>query len=184
MHRYEVGKVYHKGKTRWQDGTDFNWRANSLELRMFFSKLTHSDIRAIRNGPCEFAFAEIDGIIFFMFNFPRACPWSDNSYSIHLVDEAERTLPPDLKPGEMALLTIILVSSEDGIIRALRQISLGHDFSRALFEAIRAQAARPFDRATHDAHIAQVYRQYPTVQALLTRAQASCIIPGRIENQN
>lgn len=184
MHRYEVGKIYHKGKTRWQDGTDFNYRSNVLELRMFFSGLTHSDIRMIRNGHCSFYFAEINGIIFFMFDFGKACPLSDNSYSIHLVDEAERTLPPALQPGEMALLTIILVSSEDGIIRAMRQISLGHDFSKALYEAIRAQAARPFDRATHDAQLAQVYRAYPTVQALLTRAQATCIVESRTESQN
>jgi hypothetical protein len=182
MPEYRVGTIYHPGKTHWQDGTDFNYRAGALELRMFFSRLSGSDIRAIKNGACTFAFSVIDDIVFFMFEFGRACPWSDNSYSIHLVDEAERTTPPELKPGEMALLTIILVSSEDGIIRALRQLSLGHDFSRALYDAIRAQSARPFDRATHDAHIARAYRQYPNVQALLARAQATCIVESHSQN--
>jgi hypothetical protein len=149
MFRYEVNKPYHKGKTHWQTGTDFNWRSNTLELRLFFDKLTHSDIRAIRNGPCEFALTVIDGVIFFLFNFGQACPWSDNSYAWGLIAEGERTIPPELGPGEMALLSIILVSAEDGIIRALRQISLGHNFSVKLFDAIRAQAQQPFDAARH-----------------------------------
>jgi hypothetical protein len=176
MQRYEVGKIYHPGKTRWQEGTDFNYRSNTLELRMFFSKLTHSDIRAIRNGPCRFHLANIDGILFFLFEFGRACPLSDNSYSWWLVPEKERTIPPDLTPGEMAVLTIILVSAEDGIIRAMRQISLGHDFSKALYDAIRKQTQQPFDPAQHDRAIANVYRQHPTTQALLRQATATCIV--------
>lgn len=178
MPLYEVGKIYHPGKTRWTDGTDFNYRAGALELRMFFSRLTGGDIRAIKSGACSFHLAVIDGVIFFLFQFGRACPLSDNSYSIHLVPEDERTIPPELHADEMALLTIILVSSEDGIIRALRQISLGHDFSKALYDAIREQAARPFSRSEHDAVIARVYRQYPTPQALLTQSRATCIMEG------
>lgn len=176
MQEYRVGKIYHPGKTHWQDGTDFNYRSNTLELRMFFSKLTHSDIRAIRNGSCTFALAVTGNVIWFLFEFGKASPWSDNSYSIHLVAENERTIPPVLKSGEMALLTIILVSAEDGIIRALRQISLGHDFSKTLFDAIREQSSRPFNRAEHDRQIAETYRRYPTTQALLMLAQATCIV--------
>jgi hypothetical protein len=176
MQRYEVGKIYHPGKTRWDEGTDFNYRSNVLELRMFFSRLTHSDIRVIRNGSCTFAFTMIGDILFFLFDFGKACPWSDNNYSIHLVPENERTIPPDLAPGERALITIILVSAEDGIIRALRQISLGHDFSKALYEAIRQQSQRPFSPAQHDSALADAYRRYPTTQALLRQARATCIV--------
>lgn len=179
MHRYQVGEVYHKGKTHWQEGSDFNYRSGALELRLFFSHLTGADIRAVKGGACSFAFTEIEGIIFFLFEFGRACPLSDNSYSIHLVPLHERTPAPELAPGEMALLSIILVSAEDGIIRALRQISLGHDFSKALYDAINAQYARPFDRTEHDRKIAAVYAVYPSSQALLARAQATCIVPAK-----
>jgi hypothetical protein len=82
----------------------------------------------------------------------------------------------------MALLSIALVSSEDGIIRALRQISLGHDFSVALHKAIREQEGKPFDRDTHNKRIAEVYRKYPTTQALLKRAYASCFVEASHNN--
>lgn len=176
MQRYEVGKPYHPGKTRWQPGSDFNYRSNTLELRLMFDKLTHSDIRAIRRGPATFAFTVIDDIVFFLFEFGRACPWSDNSYSIHLVPENERTIPPELAPGEQAVLTIILISAEDGIIRALRQISLVHDFSKALYDSIREQAHKPFTQAEHDRQIAAAYRRYPRTEALVRTAKASCIV--------
>jgi hypothetical protein len=179
VQEYRVGTIYHPGKTRWQEGTDFNYRSGCLELRMFFSRLTQSDIRAIRNGPCSFHLAVVNDTLFFLFQFGNACPLSDSSYSWHLVAEDERTIPPTLSPGEMALLTIILVSSEDGIIRALRQISLSHNFSVALFDAIRAQIERPFSRAEHDKRIAETYVQYPTSQALLRRATATCIVEAK-----
>lgn len=95
MFEYRVGKVYHPGKTHWQPGSDFNFRSGVLELRLFFDKLTHSDIRAIRNGPCTFHLAAVNTILFFIFEFGKACPLSDNSYSWWLVPEDERT-PPHL----------------------------------------------------------------------------------------
>jgi len=176
MFEYRVNTIYHPGKTFWQPGTDFNFRSGVLELRMFLSKLTPSDIREIRNGACMFHLAITGDVIWFLFEFGKACPLSDNSYSIHLVSEQERTIPPELQPNERALLTIILVSSEDGIIRALRQISLGHDFSKALYDAIRKQAARPFDQTQHDRQIAETYRRYPTSQALRKQSIATCIV--------
>lgn len=185
MSELRVGTVYHPGKTHWAPGTDFNWRGDAsknvgvLELRLMFDRLTPSDIRQIRSGPCQFHVAVVNDTLFFLFKFGTVCPLSDNSYNWHLVAEDERTVPPVLADDEMAVLTIILVSAEDGIIRALRQVSLSHSFSVALFDAIRAQIERPFDRVKHDANIAETYVQYPTSQALLKRAIATCIIEGR-----
>jgi hypothetical protein len=176
MYRYEVGKLYHPDKRQWQERGEYNYRSNAHELRLFFSGLTHSDIRRIRNGSCTFSFAVTGDIIWFFYEFGKACPWSDNSYSIHLVPSDERTIPPELAENEQAILTIILVSSEDGIIKALRQIKLGHDFSVALHTAIREQASQSFNQIKYDAQIAEVYRKYPTTKILLQRAQATCIV--------
>lgn len=179
MQEYRVNTLYHPGKTRWQTGSDFNWRSGCLELRLFFDHLTNRDIREIRQGACSFHFTVVNDTLFFLFNFGQACPLSDNSYSYWLVSENERTIPPELAPNEMATLTIILVSAEDGIIRAIRQISLSHDFSVGLFDTIRKQTEQPLDRAEHDRRIALTYRQYPTSEALRRIAQASCIVEGR-----
>ena len=182
MARLAVGELYYPGKTRWQEGTDFNWRSNTLELRMFFSKLTPSDIEAMKHGACTFYLVVVKGVIFLLFEFGRACPLSDSSYSWWLISEEERTLPPELTGNEQAVLTIILVSAEDGIIRALRQIALGHDFSKALYDAIRAQTQQEFSAKKHDEIIAETYRKYPTSHHLLRIAQATCIVESHIHN--
>jgi hypothetical protein len=180
MAEYQVGALYHPLKTRWQDGSDFNYLSGCLELRLFFSNLTASDIRQIQQGACTFHLAIVEETLFFLFQFGKACPLSENSYSWWLVDEKERTIPLfTLNPGERAVLTIILVSAEDGIIRAIRQVFLSHGFSSRLFEAIRKQTEQPFNHDEHNRHIAEAYRRYPTPQALLEQAQISCFIGGR-----
>lgn len=184
MTELRVGEEYHKGKVEWEEGTDFNYRSGVLELRMFFSGLSSEDIQQIREGDCYFAFTVLENIIFFMFDFGRSCPLSDNSYSIHMVDEEERVTPPILKPDEMVPLTIILVSSEDGIIRALRRVFLGHDFSEKLYSAIAKQVIEQqdnkyFSREKHLANVARVYKKYPSTKQLLAIAQATCIIESK-----
>jgi hypothetical protein len=176
MYRYEVGKLYHPERTRWEERGEYSYRANSHELRMFFSRLTPQDVRAIRNGKCTFAVAPIEDIVFFCYEFGRACPWSDAPYTIHAVKPEERTLPPELSASSRAPLSIILVAAETGIIQALRQISLGHDFSMALHTAIREQAMRPFKPASYDRQLEQAYKQYPTTSDLLKRSVATCVV--------
>lgn len=179
MPEYRVGTVYHEGKYRWEEGTDFNYRSGVLELRMFFDKLTKEDIRAIRDGQCYFAFTVLEDIIFFMSDFGPSCPLSDNSYHIGMVDEEERTIPPTLKIDEMVPITIILVSAEDGIIRALRRVWLGHDFSEKLYTAIREQYNKPFNRGKHYGDIGRIYKKYPSPRDLLNIAVATCIVEAK-----
>ena len=75
-------------------------------------------------------------------------PWSDAPSHYHLVPQAERIPPPEpgqLTPESRALLEVILVNATGGQIRAMRQLSLSPEFTRAMFRAIAHQAARPFD---------------------------------------
>ena len=182
MQEYRVGTLYNKNRKQWPQAIEYNYRgvaarnAGAHELRMFLGQLKKSEVEQIRSGSCRFSLVVEGDIIFLCSDFGTPSPWSDSPYTIHMVSEHERVIPPELAPGEMALLTIILVHAETGIIAALRQISLGHDFSVTLHNAIRGQAERPFNQARYDRQLAEVYRKYPTTQALLLRAQATCII--------
>lgn len=182
MYKYKVGTLYNANRTRWPQGIEYNYRANTHELRMFLASLKPQEVERIRSGPYKFALVEEGDVIFLCSDFGSPFPWSDSPYSIHMVPKDERTIPQELQPGERALLYIVLVSAETGIIRALRIISLGHFFSVALHEAIREQAERPFNQACYDRQLAEVYRKYATTQALLKRATISCIIERGNEN--
>ena len=180
-----VGELYNPNRTVWPQAVEYNYRANTHELRLFLARLKNSDVREIRDGPAEFALVLFGDIIFFCSHFGAALPWSDSPYSIHMVKAMypdEYTLPPEqLAHHEGAALNITLIACETGIVQAVRLVGLGHTFSLALHQAIRAQPSRPFNQADYDRQLVQAYALYPTTEALLEQAAITCLIPARAE---
>lgn len=173
MPMYQVGSLYNPNRTTWPEAGEYNYRENTHELRMFFTKLTSQDIAAVRSGPARFGLFIEGEIIFFLYEFGSAFPLSDAPYTIHMVPQEDRTLPPlpnTLEGGQGVALNILLMHSETGRIAAVRLIGLGHELSVALLDAIHKQAEMPFSQATYDRHLAKIYERYPNPQALWTRA--------------
>jgi hypothetical protein len=80
--------------------------------------------------------------------------------SFHLVPVEERSLPPDhLSPQTRAVVTVLLIEAQSGIVQAIRVVTLSPAFTRRLFEAIRQQAQQPFDLGYYDAVLAAVYER-------------------------
>jgi hypothetical protein len=202
MFEYRVGTLYNQNKTHWNQHIEYSYRANTHELRMLLAGLSKQEIETIRSGPCRFALVEEEDVLFLCSDFglnpysihfqrryhrhrtKQPSHWSDSPYSIHMVPKDERTEPPKLAPGEQALLHIVLVSTEDGIIRTLRIISLKYDFSVALHKAIRVQAQEPFNQARYDRQLDQNYQRYPTTQELLKQATAHCLIGSSFTSEH
>lgn len=139
MHAFEVGKPYIEGKTRWEEAADYNFRGGEHELRLFFNNPNPQEVEMIRFGLSRFALAVTGPVIWLAFKFGDL-PWSDASFSIHLVPEAERQPPPPLtREQQRALLNVILVDAATGIVKVLRAVSFSPSFSNALHKAIRAQ---------------------------------------------
>lgn len=167
MYSYEVGQLYHPDRTTWGETPQYNYRGGGHELVLFYGSPTSREIRDVRRGLAQFAFAVEEGVIFFLYRFGEQ-PWSDAPYSIHLVPEAERTVPPPEATSETrALLNVHLVDADTGLIRANRTLSLSPEFTRGLNASIREQAARPFGVSAHERAIRRVYARYPTTRELL-----------------
>ena len=167
-HVLEVGKPYISGRREWPEGVEYNFRAGGHELRMFLHGPRASEVEAVRKGECEFALVVKGPVIFFMYRFGKAVYWSDPSYSWHMVPEDQRTLPDPEGLETRALLHMLLVDAKNGLVLALRTVSFSPAFTRALHDAIRAQAASPWvGQATYDAALADLYRRYPTSDDLL-----------------
>lgn len=151
MYKYEVGKLYVEGKTRWPETADYNYRGGEHELRLFFKSPTAEEIEKIKSDLSRFALTVTGPVIWLAFKFGDL-PWSDASFSIHLVPEAEQQLPPPL-PHEQsrALLHVILIDADTGIVKVLRLVSFSPTFSNALHKAIQAQweAGWPGEDAYH-----------------------------------
>lgn len=176
MYAYEVGKLYNPNRYVWPEAVQYNYRSGGHELVLFYRRPTASEILAVRREPAEFALAVHEDVIFFLATFgPNH--WEDSPFSIHLVPEEQRTLPPtELTPETRVLLPVTLVDASNGIVRAMRQLTLSPAFTAKLYERLRAQAARPFPgQVRYDQQIAYYYRRYNSGQMANMVAVARCM---------
>jgi hypothetical protein len=171
LYLYRVGTLYHEGRTHWPESFQFNFRENTFELVIFLDKPTLGEQLDIGRGSYEFGIFLFDEVIFFLSKFGRM-PWSDSPYSYHLLKPDMKTALPVLYDGQRIILNVVLVDSSNGIIKALRTISLDYEFSVKLVWLIGNQIEQPFSEAAHDASIAEAYRQYPKTSDMLKVAVA------------
>jgi hypothetical protein len=179
LHLYEVGKPYHAGRKVWPETAQLHWMSGELELTVFMDRPTRHEVEAVRRGRSEFAlYSEADLIVLcYRFEGKRAnIPWSDASYQWHLVPPAERVMPADpagLTPESRVPLHVVLVNAIGGLIEAMRVVTLSPELTRALFAAIRSQAAAPWDREAHDRALVDLYRTH-TSDRLAAAAPVRC----------
>lgn len=168
LHVYRVGELYAPTRTRWPEAVDYNYRGGGgHELRLFWPRLSASNVQAVRTGSIELALYVEPPVIVLLYKIAGACDWSDQPFTIHLVPAAERQLPI---AGSRALLTILLIDADTGILRVIRTITLAPALTTALHTAIAEQAAAPFDQDAYDHALAAIYRRHPTTRDLLRRA--------------
>lgn len=174
MALYEVGKPYVPSRTQWPEAVEYNFRGGEHELRMFLGRPSPAEVVGISRGPCEFGLYVDGPVIFFLYRFPGAgLEWSDAPYSIHLVTEAERIEPEVHVTDETrALLHVVMVDAESGIVRALRAVTLSPALTEALHGAIRRQLEVGLDPG-YDRHLAWVYSAL-TSRQMVERAVARC----------
>ncbi len=182
MHAIEVGKLYKEGRTSWPEVVEWNWAPDLNELRLFFRNPQPQEIQSVRVGKVEFGLVVEQDILLLLFRFLGAQPgqkgitWSDAPYSYHMVPQNRRGLPPEeaLSPDARTLLQIVLVDASTGITLAIRMVSFSHEFTERLYQAIREQAAMPFDQVKYDRQLRWLYATYPNSKQMLSRAVVRC----------
>jgi hypothetical protein len=143
---YRVGEPFYRGRRNWPVGAEFAFGPAGHELTLFHPRIATDLIDEVRRGPAEFALIVRQPVIVLAYRFGDAIPWQDAPYSWHLQPEFRRVVPAAVvAPEARALLWITLVGADDGIIHAQRGMTLSPPFTRALHDAIRTQAMRPFN---------------------------------------
>lgn len=169
----EVGKPYIPGRASIDPCADYSFRSGQHELLLCFSKLTDSEIAAVRDGEAEFALVVQRTVVFFLYRFGDAIHWSDAPYSFHLVPPDQRQLPALLPSRETsALLSVVLVQADTNTVRALRSVSFPPDFTSALHAAIQAQAVQAWNAAGYAAQLSGAHDRWPMTEQMLSRAIA------------
>ena len=103
---------------------------------MVWDKPTAAEIEGVARSPMWVGLTIEGPILFFLVGFEGVSSWADAPYSFHFVPVEERSLPPDhLSPQTRAVVTVLLIEAQSGLVEAIRVVTLGPTFSRRLFEA-------------------------------------------------
>jgi hypothetical protein len=138
----------------------YNYRGGEHELLLFFNKPTPDEINAVRVGEAEFALFVERSLIILLFKFGDGIPWSDAPYSIHLIPKEKRKEAPETTDTQYALLHIVLVDASNGVINALRVISMPPEFTQALHRAINAQLNMIFTSSAYNGELENLFERY------------------------
>ena len=171
METLQVGHPYISGRTHWPEQSEYNYYRGQHELRLFWANPSADEVRGVRKGPAHFALYIEGPVIMMLYQFERACDWSDAPYSIHLVPQEHRTAPPvSAGPETRALLQVLLVDAATGVLRAIRAITLSPPFTAALHRAIDAQMHSTWDSGAYDQSLRSIYAKYPQSSDMLRAA--------------
>lgn len=155
----EVGKPYMPIVGR-PEGVFFDLDEAGYTLIYNFDKPTEAEISAASaDQPFEIRYAVLSGAIWILTKC-GSLNWTDAPFNPHLSLNYADPLEPT--PGTGTSLTFIMTDATDGIIKHLRLIGLGTDFSAALREEVIRIHSAPFDREAYDSGLASVYAKYST----------------------
>lgn len=158
----EVGQLFEPGKTRYQECIKFECTQSGPMLLMFFDQPSNKEVDYIKSGKFQTKFYEYEEVIFMLFKF-GSLSWIDAPYSVHLSQPFE--FAEELEQENIGLgLQIYLIDATTGILKAMRLIGLGHDYSLKLRDAILKQKGKAFDLDAYDFKISEIYKRYNTDQ--------------------
>ncbi|GIW55376.1 MAG: hypothetical protein KatS3mg082_1780 [Nitrospiraceae bacterium] len=162
-----VGQPYHPNRNRWPEAAQYNFRSGRHELVLFWPSPSPQEVEGVRVGRADFGLFFEPPVILLLYRFAGACDWSDAPYSIHLVPQEERLAPEAVSPEARALLSVVLVDADTGLVRALRAITMSPGFTRLLHAAIAQQLAYHWDATAYDQALASIYRRFPESRSLV-----------------
>ena len=154
-----IGKPLFEGRTELPEAIEYNYQSGDHTLLLSMKNLHPKEIEAVRQDEAEFGLYCENSILFLLYRFGEALPWSDSAFSWWNIAEEDRRIPaPPQNPAERILLKIILIEAATGIVKAIRVTTLSPAFTEKLHDAIREQATgEEFSRAEFVARSLLVY---------------------------
>jgi hypothetical protein len=136
-----IGKPLFEERCELPEAVEYSYQSGDHTLLLSMKNLHPQEIEAVRESEAEFGLHCENEVIFLLYRFGEALPWSDSAFSWWNVAEEDRRIPaPQSNPAERILLKIILVEAATGIVKAIRVTTLSPVFTEKLHDAIREQA--------------------------------------------
>ncbi len=156
-----IGKPLFEERCELPEAIEYNYQSGDHTLLLSMKNLHPKEIEAVRESEAEFGLYCENSILFLLYRFGEALPWSDSAFSWWNIAEEDRRIPAPIEnPAERILLKIILVEAATGIVKAIRVTTLSPVFTEKLHDAIRQQAtSQPFSRDEFVARSLLVYKK-------------------------
>ncbi|PRR85507.1 hypothetical protein [Clostridium luticellarii] len=171
LNKIEVGKKYPGNYNFEGIKLDYN---HGFTLYAFLSNLSKEEVQGFKKGKYKFALTEEQGILFFLSEFKGAIDMSDAPFHFGLYRDGRiKDLPKSLGPQDGLSLTVIVVDSATGIVKAIRYIGLSHVFSNKLIEICIEQSKGIIDVEKYNKRLRLVQMRY-TSQELYKKSIVEC----------
>lgn len=141
------------------EGAVFDMADDGGILIIFFNNPTVQEIEQIRYGNLRFGMFTKENIIFILVKF-GTLEWIDCPYHVKLSQNLTNIY--DIEHGQGYGLAIIFANSLNGEVKALRQVGLGHEYSKRLKENIEEQQEEKFNIVEYDKKLNEIMNTYCT----------------------
>ena len=158
-----VGKRFEKEISRWPEMVEFYYTKAGYELRIFWNTPSKEEIQGVRKGKVDLALFADQEAFLMLYRIENTCDWSYTPFDWFRVPEGFRLFPSDdqLPP----VLRVTLIDANNGIVRAVRDLTLTEEFVEAIRRAVDQQIAT--GTTWLDDRLQRLYKEYFSAESFL-----------------
>lgn len=146
MRQLRIGMPLVGGVLGYQEGAHYNYTVSGHTLTMALTNPSPAQIRAVQRGVAWFGLVKRDNAIFILSRFGHL-PWTVTAYNWWINAPVMRPDPWDdlvqLRGGFSA--GVCLVDAGNGLVAALRSVTLSEELSQLFMGMVQEQMRPPFD---------------------------------------
>lgn len=176
MKEIRVGMPLVGGVLGYQEGVHYNYTVSGHTLTMAVTDPSPAQVRAVQYGAAWFALAKRDNAIFVLSRFGDL-PWTVTAYNWWINAPVMRPDPWDdlaeLRGGFSA--GVCLVDAGNGLVAALRSVTLSEELSHLFMGMVQEQMRPPFDPWHYLDVVNQTLSKNGDPKALVKDAACMCI---------
>lgn len=166
MYAVKVGETKFECFTGIKDGVLTEYDEDGMKLYILLNKPTIEEMESVSSkGSFEISFSYIEGCGILQYKF-GSMPWCDCVFEPRLYKKANF---PDLikeKGKGLGLYVFLIDPSAGGLVKGLRVIGLGREFSMKLIEWCTRTQGMPFYKDRHNQKVDSIMENYDTKDIL------------------
>ena len=171
----EIGKPFPALTVGKKEGNYLALRPDGFHLFVTVASPTKDEIEDVLHGRIEFGFIIEGPRIYLLFKFGNQL-WNETAFCLGLEDPTDRTLPEDIPANLGFFCNIYLLDAPDRIVRAMRIVTLPHNFSFKLLETLKAQRGGEINRLDNQMAVDAMYERFPETYQMVPYCSALCSI--------